>query len=376
MSSRSFRPHRGFTLVELLIVITIIGMLMGLTVTAVWKAMESAKTAKIQVELKQLSEAMQGYKQNHVRHPPSMANLTNSAARLQAFIQHIGVAYPNILGAYKTASTLTPKIAAYTYLTPAGTSTNLNLFSLDAAEAMVFWLGGFPTPITVTGAIAGQKLFGFHRDSNDPFKRQLSDTNAANPLAFRTAIDSFTFDETRLVDNDKDGWLEYVALRPEGGFTKAPYVYFDSSSYGTIVGATAAADLLGYPRDDTGLVASSVSLLNDFGLAVPMALRFTGTIYQWANPNGFQVVCAGLDNRFAGSGSVTLSTPRIPLFPNRPTSTVVTATDIKNCTSGAVYAPGTGALLTGAPYFTEAEFDNLTNMSDKTLDATRLEAQK
>ncbi len=58
------RRH-GFTLVELLVVITILGLLMGLVIPALFGAIEKANRASCQNNLKQLGTASQGWASDH-----------------------------------------------------------------------------------------------------------------------------------------------------------------------------------------------------------------------------------------------------------------------------------------------------------------------
>ena len=59
----------GFTLVELLVVISIIGMLAGLMSVAIPKAMEGGKKAKAKGELNAIVAAVKAYKQEYGRFP-------------------------------------------------------------------------------------------------------------------------------------------------------------------------------------------------------------------------------------------------------------------------------------------------------------------
>ena len=61
--------HRGFTLVELLVVITIIGILISLLMPAVQAARESARRAKCSNNLKQVGLAMLSHDNNHGHFP-------------------------------------------------------------------------------------------------------------------------------------------------------------------------------------------------------------------------------------------------------------------------------------------------------------------
>ena len=61
----------GFTLVELLVVISIIGMLAGLMSVAIPKAIEAGKKAKVKGELTAIVAAVKAYKQEYGRFPSS-----------------------------------------------------------------------------------------------------------------------------------------------------------------------------------------------------------------------------------------------------------------------------------------------------------------
>jgi len=68
------RP-RGFTLVELLVVITIIGILIALLLPAVQAAREAARRGQCTNNMKQLGVAINGYHAAHTAYPPSSIDL-------------------------------------------------------------------------------------------------------------------------------------------------------------------------------------------------------------------------------------------------------------------------------------------------------------
>lgn len=103
----------GFTLAEMLVVITIIVILAALLVPAVYLGLVAARNAAIAVEIGQLDSAMKQYKVLYKNYPPN--DPTKSIAHIkQAFGRYSG-----------TAPQALPPTA------------------MDAAEALVFWLKGY-----------------------------------------------------------------------------------------------------------------------------------------------------------------------------------------------------------------------------------------
>src|SRR5262245_21874778 len=68
----------GFTLVEMLVVISIIGVLVSLASVAVFKALETAKKARIKMEITNLENALRT--QYGADLPPSFLQAANRAA--------------------------------------------------------------------------------------------------------------------------------------------------------------------------------------------------------------------------------------------------------------------------------------------------------
>jgi prepilin-type N-terminal cleavage/methylation domain-containing protein/prepilin-type processing-associated H-X9-DG protein len=76
---------RGFTLVELLVVIAIIGVLVGLLLPAVQAAREAARRASCQNNLRQLGIANHNYHDVHQTFPPGWINMPNSPANQETW---------------------------------------------------------------------------------------------------------------------------------------------------------------------------------------------------------------------------------------------------------------------------------------------------
>lgn len=320
LSRRSPLPA-GFTLVELMVVLVIIAILASLSMAGYMQIQRRATQARMVVEMGQLDSAMKAYKERHDRYPPNFGD-ANVQVRQDRFLRHLRAAFPRFAAFQNYAAMRRFVQDNYNYKSPNGSLANLDLDQLDQAEALVFWLGGMPTPWDAqnTAAIAPRRLFGFHQDPTNPFKREARAQEQHDPLKFRTQL-YYAFDETRLVDNDLDGWWEYVPqLTSSSGSHTPPYVYFDAEGYVNI-SATNPVEHLGYPQATSVTVpAGHMLLYGEWGMAVPYAQYHDPnhkSPTQWINSQSFQLICTGMDGMFA----TPTSPPRMRLsvFPNGAT---------------------------------------------------------
>src|SRR6516225_9381905 len=96
------RTSLAFTLVELLVVITIIGILAALITVAAAGALKRAHQAQIKTEMNQLDMAFQTYRDNSGSYPPNCVDLvspSNWSATIQSQVfadlkRHFKQAFP------------------------------------------------------------------------------------------------------------------------------------------------------------------------------------------------------------------------------------------------------------------------------------------
>ncbi|MEK6246636.1 MAG: type II secretion system GspH family protein, partial [Planctomycetales bacterium] len=99
VSLARFRHSRqGFTIVELIVVVTIILILMALLMPAIRRVMVTAKNAEIQMEIDQLSIALDRYKSQRGEYPPSMQDHTYWWKVSQPNLErHVARAFPQFV---------------------------------------------------------------------------------------------------------------------------------------------------------------------------------------------------------------------------------------------------------------------------------------
>jgi prepilin-type N-terminal cleavage/methylation domain-containing protein len=270
------RSRSAFTLVELLVVITIIAILASLGAAAVMNALWNAKQTKIKVEVDNLATAMMAFKEKYGTYPPADLSLNNTnTASYKALRAFVVRAFPR----YNTNNLQTD-------LQNAGAPTTFN-----PAQALVFWLRGFSP------------------DAAHPF------TGAGERVPF------FNFDKTRLypplgfTDSDGDGirdpnepFVAQIYLAP--GAANTPFLYYDFRSYSDNVNNPADVE---QPREV--LITSPIDSASQ-GYAVPYVLEVDNNKIPdepdtYANPDSFQIISAGQDGFFGTTNATNGAKARL-----------------------------------------------------------------
>ncbi|MFO7534120.1 MAG: type II secretion system protein [Kiritimatiellia bacterium] len=69
---------RGFSLLELIVVMAVVGLLASLTLPTLVAAREKARVAKVKVELRQIELALESYYESHACYPPVRVSCNSS----------------------------------------------------------------------------------------------------------------------------------------------------------------------------------------------------------------------------------------------------------------------------------------------------------
>ena len=271
----NLKSSPGFTLVEMLVVIAIIGVLAALLVPALAAAIRKSKIGAVAMELNQLSQAMEAFKLAYGDYPPDFVD----PVPFQAFMRK---AFP------RNTREMNYTLSNSWFQSPPWTQA-VSPTDLDPAEALVFWLS----------AIKKNPRDPLNIDNKHPNTSYVIDGDGE-------PVDFFQFDETRLIDIDNDGWPEYASKYS----AKAPYVYFDGrvATYPTTPPTTRYVyHGSQYPKPVDGDLgvgftrpyrSNSVIDGRDNLRTQPANVPVNTNTTTWLEPGKFQIHWPGLDNHF------------------------------------------------------------------------------
>ncbi len=263
--------RRGFSLIELLVVIVIIGILIALILPAIAGVRARARVAQVTSEITQLDNAIAKFKSVYNVDPPSSLYIppAGDASKWPAADRSkVRAIWPQFN--FDTNGGLAIALPNNQFITGG--------IHLSGAECLVFFLGGIPD---LRDAVPVPR--GFSKDPTKPW--QINGTNREGPF--------FEFSNERLTDVDKDSLLEYMDALP--GQT-VPYLYLSSqgrnykrtNAAGTGLAAQDDFDVFGGPSNPKDL--QSVYLK-------------TATPPQAHRNDGYQIISPGNDGLY-GSGGV------------------------------------------------------------------------
>lgn len=300
--------RRGFTLVELLTVMVIIGILVGLITVAVIAARAKAKVAQVGVDIAGLEQALKGYRDKFGEYPPDCAELTTAPSAVRqmiraAFVQHFSRAFPR----YVITGNNTDQQWS-TLQTLLRNQFSIDISYLDPASSLTFFLGGLPE--IVSGQFTG-RLIGFSANPTNPFDA----VSASRIPPF------FEFDPSRLVRTNRN-WFRYQP--PSSGGTQVPpYVYFRAPYY--YLNSTQMVVLEWIRTNSAGsgeteeLGTPQASMVRQPRVRPYFNWSQDGRVKDWFNPRSFQIICAGADNNYGGMwedvGRRSVNAPAAPHFP-------------------------------------------------------------
>lgn len=267
-------PRAGFTLVELLVVMTIIAILFSLTAAAVVKAIQKSDELRTRNDISQLQVGVQAFKTD------------------------FSVAYiPDTLYLPPAADPTGPTGLSAQYMTSVWPRLNSSLLANTPFNCQ-YWSGGtastpvklqgYQTIVFFLGGAGGTALspVGFSTDPTSP----MSTTGSLGAGTRKGPY--FDFPPSRLQvlssdANNKNPFPGFIDI-----YGTMPYLYFSASKAGNDYNTTyniAASP----PTPQSGTTSAGTSFA-----VFPFQISNT----RFANANGFQIICAGRDTMFGSGG--------------------------------------------------------------------------
>jgi len=303
-------PQSAFTLVELLVVITIITILAGLTTGAVIRALNRAKQTRITFELNQLGTAVEDLKNELGAYPPNGMMRTvapvNSLAH-NDFVRMFKKAFPRSQEPQKLILALAgaPDSTSPTVVT----QSSIENLGMSGAEAMFFWLGGFSKdpayPISGPGGPSFIDTDGNDTDGDGSNLDAIDETVEERNLSYefdlgrvgpRDSNDIFNGRFIRYTDpqdNTRERRINLWTYTPAG--STVPIHYFDTSRHSPV-----EYDLDMVFGPDAVHALKQLRAGADITTATIADVRFV-------EDKKFQILHAGIDDLWGGFGTQTVA---------------------------------------------------------------------
>jgi type II secretion system protein G len=347
MSQVSHRLTRhGFTLVEMLVVIAIIGILAGLLIPVVMNSVNSARYGAHKLEIDTIAEAVEKYRNKYGDYPPDGSSWSVMERHLrkafpqiiQSELDLLNPAPANLPGQGWGANPWTYASAQIvagirndfdtTVITPTFAASDLKV--MDPAEALVFFLGGFSSnpqrpftgdggPFVATGSSAPvPQTLQYNVSRSNPFfefntsrltLKSVQIPGGVNPASGGPLMGLVSNDEEEYQGLARDLLPVYLA-NSQGIFKSAPIVYFDSRTYWLGIGPAAGQPYVNYyqcaPLAQTSIAngrnyGSIRPLISDSARLPPNSTIVTKPAnFLFVEEKKFQVISPGIDGYFGG----------------------------------------------------------------------------
>jgi prepilin-type N-terminal cleavage/methylation domain-containing protein len=273
--------RRGFSLIELMVVIVIIAILMALILPAISGARQRARIAQVSAEVTQLDNAIAKFKSVYNLEPPSSLYIPPKGGTWTAADRS------KVRGIWPQFDFATN--GGLTIPTNATGGSITGGVHLNGAECLVFFLGGIPDRRNTTAVVGG-----FSKDPRYPWqyiewnKQTLQweslGTNREGPF--------FEFDNSRFTDLDNDGLLEFADPLPD---QQTPYMYL--SSQGRNYKRTNAAGSTLAEQDDYDVHGG-----NSNAKDMQAVYLKTAAPVQAHRPDSYQIISPGPDATYGLGG--------------------------------------------------------------------------
>jgi general secretion pathway protein G len=278
----STRARGGFSMIELLIVITVIAILAGLLLGGVQSAMSRVRVAGVVAELKNFEKAVKDFSSDFGVDPPSFIILCEQAADWSTVDPDIRASRAFIRQLWKDYDfTVDRDINGIN-------GVEAEPIRLNGSECLVFFLGGL---IDKGSGVAVAK--GFSKVSAAPFG-SLAGAQGSRSGPY------YEFESKQFIDLDNDGFLEYMDSIPG---QQRPIQYF--SSYGGTgyrpLGRNNTYDGGTPTTSDDEVLPNSLRWVYTKSQGAPASGSTPAKAAEPFNPNGFQLISPGLNTEYCGT---------------------------------------------------------------------------
>jgi len=279
LSEKTRQQAGGYTMIELLVVITIIILIAGLLLSALGKARETGPRVQTKAEMAELAKSIENFKSTYqVQYVPTALILCsdyNAAA----------MANPSWTAALADSQQYVKRVWPKLVFGAGGSLPPNTVIGLDGNQVMLFLLGGVgPTDLKFTSGWNGTRS-GFLNSPTNPFN--ISGGVAFSPPTGERAKGPFFDFKVDRIDTNSH-YLDVYGT---------PYYYFSSRHGNDYSSFGIYQPVLNFANDPLGFnIQGGYGGMNPFG----------GADGKYIHSNSFQIISAGKD-LLAGPGGANFN---------------------------------------------------------------------